>query len=104
MACERGLRAQARALQTSGRQDRSCTRNCFAICRFVPNPAKLAAIPAGGAFFPGHGLDVGAVQRGCRPEAVELDADGAAIAARANDDPLPCRRDWGIAPLRVRSS
>ena len=89
MACERGLRAQARPLQTSGRQDRSCTRNCFAICNFVPNPAKLAAIPAGGAFFPGHGLDVGAVQRGCRPEAVEHDADGAAIAARANDDPFP---------------
>lgn len=47
------------------------------------------AIPTGRTFFSGDGLDVGAVQRGGRPEAVEHDADRAAIAAGANDDPFP---------------
>jgi len=54
----------------------------------------LAVIPAGRSFFPRHGLDVGAVQRGCRPEAVEHDADRAAITARANNDPFPAGEIW----------
>jgi len=66
----------------------------FSLRNFPGNPAKLAAVPAGRTFLPGHWLDVGIVQRGCRPEAVELDADGAAIAARANDDPFPAGEIW----------
>ena len=58
----------------------------------------LAAVPAGRAIFPGHGFEVGAVQRGCRPKAVEHDADGAAIAAHADDDPFPAGEIW--APRR----
>jgi hypothetical protein len=67
---------------------------CFARRNFPGNPAKLAAVPAGRRFFPRHGLDVGAVQRGCRPEAVEHDADRAAITARANNDPFPAGEIW----------
>ena len=95
MACERGdyERRPAHSKRLAGKTV-PAPGDCFAICRFVPNPAKLAAVPAGGAFFPGHGLDVGAVQRGCRPEAVEHDADGAAIAARADDDPFPAGEIW----------
>ena len=66
----------------------------FSFRNFPGNPARLAAVPAGRAFFPGHGFEVGAMQRGCRPEAVEHDADGAAIAARANDDPFPAGEIW----------
>ena len=96
MAYERGgLRAQVpHTEQTSGSQDRSCTGGCFTFRNFAGNPAKLAAVPAGRAFFPGHGFDVGAVQRGCRSEAVKHDADGAAIAARADDDPFPAGEIW----------
>ena len=96
MAYERGgLRAQVpHTEQTSGSQDRSCTGGCFTFRNFAGNPAKLAAVPAGRAFFPGHGFDVGAVQRGCRSEAVKHDADGAAIAARADDDAFPAGEIW----------
>src|SRR6185312_7562824 len=93
MACRRGTTSAGPPTeQTSGRQDRSCTRGCFAL--LAGNPAKLAAVPAGRTFLPGHRLDVAAVQRGWRPEAVEHDADGAAIAARANDDPFPAGEIW----------
>ena len=34
------------------------------------------------------------MQRGCRPEAVEEDADGAAITARANDGPFLAGEIW----------
>src|SRR6185436_13901579 len=61
---------------------------------FPENPVKLTTVPAGGAFLAGHGFDVAAVQRGCRPEAVEDNANGAAIAASANDDPFPAREIW----------
>jgi hypothetical protein len=90
-----GLRVQAPPTQqTSGRQDGSGTRNCFALRNFPANPAQLAAIRAGRTFLAGHRLDVGAVQRGWRPEAVKQDADGAAIAACANDDPFPAGEIW----------
>jgi len=79
--------------QTFGRQDRSSPGAVF-VQEFPRNPVKLVAVPARGAFFLGHGLDVGAMQRGCRPEAVEDDADGAAIAARANDGPFPAGEIW----------
>jgi hypothetical protein len=94
MAYERGgLRAQVpHTEQTSGSQDRSCTGGCFTFR--AGNPAKLAAVPAGRAFFPGHGFDVGAVQRGCRSEAVKHDADRAAIAAHADDDAFPAGEIW----------
>ena len=58
------------------------------------NPVKLAAVLAGSAFLLGYRLDVGAMQRGCRPEAVEDDADGAAITARANDGPFLAGEIW----------
>jgi hypothetical protein len=61
---------------------------CFALRDLAENAVRLSVLP-GGSAFPGHGFDVGAVQRGRRPEAVEHDANGAAIATRANDDPFP---------------
>src|SRR5438874_12962683 len=95
MACERGTTQDPPITeQTFGGQDCSSTRNGFAFRNCSGNPVRLAVVPAGRAFFPGHGFDVGAVQRSCRPEAVENDADGAAIAARANDDPFPAGEIW----------
>jgi len=43
----------------------------------------------GGRAFVDHGFDVGAVQRRRPLEAVEHDADGAAVSARADDDTFP---------------
>src|SRR5215213_8865953 len=80
--------------QTFGRQDRSCTGNCFASRNFPENPAKLAAVRTGRTVLASHRLDVGAVQRSRRPETVKQDADGAVIAALANDDPFPAGEIW----------
>src|SRR3954469_21233680 len=58
------------------------------------NPAGLAAVSAGRAFLARHRLNVGVVQRGCRPEAVEHDSDRARVTARADAGPFPAGKIW----------
>ena len=90
-----GLRAQAGPSPSKRLEGKTVPHpRLFSLRNFPGNPAKLAAVPAGRTFLPGHRLDVAVVQRGCRPEAVEQDADRAAIAARANDDPFPAGEIW----------
>src|SRR4051794_27136781 len=94
MLCERRrMGAELAHHQTNVREARPfLARGCFRSgnSRVIPSRQWRSR----GAFFVSHGLDVADMQRGCRPEAVEDDADGAAIAARTNDGPFPADEIW----------